>query len=75
MTPLSRELLGPVAAGAVACGTVVVLASQTSLDGSVPGVIALMAILLTIYGVLELGVVGISPMDRTALRLAIRPGS
>jgi stage V sporulation protein B len=75
MTPLSRELLGPVAAGAVACGTVVVLASETSLDGSVPGVIALAAILLTIYGVLELGVVGISPTDRTALRLAIRPGS
>ncbi|MHB8471133.1 MAG: oligosaccharide flippase family protein [Gaiellaceae bacterium] len=73
MTPMSKELLGPLGAGAVACGAAALVAAQTSLDSTFPGVVLLVVLLFAVYAALLLGVVGISPLDRSALRLAVRP--
>jgi O-antigen/teichoic acid export membrane protein len=73
MTPLSRGLLGPVLSGAVAGGATALLAANTSLGASLPGAALLVFFLLVVYATLEIVVVGISPVDRTAMRLSMRP--
>ncbi|MDX6510807.1 MAG: hypothetical protein QOE36_311 [Gaiellaceae bacterium] len=73
MSTVSLSLLGPLAAAAIASGVTVLLAHVTELDGSLPGVAALGLVLLAVYALLLVGVVGVSPRDRQALALAVRP--
>ncbi len=70
MTTLSLTLLRPIAACALAAAGVYLLERWLSLGSSIPGAIALGALLLAAYGGMLLAI-GISEEDRGALRLAL----
>lgn len=73
MNPLSGGMLGPLLAAAVAGAATVGVQHALGLGSSLPGTAGLAVLLLVLYAVLLLRVVGISAVDRSALRLAVRP--
>lgn len=74
MTPVSRDLLGPLAAGGVASLVAVAAATQVDVGVSLAGGAALAAALIAVYAIVQIGVIGISAADRSALKLALRAG-
>jgi O-antigen/teichoic acid export membrane protein len=75
MNSFSAALAGPLAAAALAGGAVYAVARLTPLGDSLGGAAVLALVLVGLYTVLLLGVIGVSEVDRSALRLAIRPAS
>jgi O-antigen/teichoic acid export membrane protein len=75
MNPFSLALAGPLAAGAVAAAVTIALERVTGLGDSLYGTALLATALVGAYGVVLLRVIGVSAVDRRALRLAIRPTS
>jgi O-antigen/teichoic acid export membrane protein len=71
--PFGLSLLGPLAAAAIAAGAVAAPERLTGLGSSLLGAVVLGLALLVLYALLLVRVIGISPADRSALRLAIRP--
>jgi O-antigen/teichoic acid export membrane protein len=73
-TTMSAGLIGPLVAAAAAGAGCAVLAHTTPLGHSLGGAVILSFALIAAYAVLLFRVVGISSSDRSALRLAVRPG-
>ena len=69
---LSSSLLGPLAAGAVVAGAAAALEPHTSLADSLPGAAVLGLGVVALYALLLVRVIGISPLDRQAIWLAVR---
>ena len=64
-------LAGPLAAGAVAASLAVAVEAKTSLGSSAAGAAALGVAVVAVYALVFFRVIGVSPVDRRALALAL----
>jgi O-antigen/teichoic acid export membrane protein len=75
MNSFSTGMLGPIAAAALAGAATLGIDRVTGLGSSLPGTAVLAIVLLLLYALVLLRVIGVSEVDRSALRLAARPAA
>jgi O-antigen/teichoic acid export membrane protein len=75
MNSFSGGMLRPIAAAAIAGAITLGIEQLTSLGSSLAGAAVLAIVLLLLYVLVLLRVLGVSEVDRSALRLALRPAA
>lgn len=75
MNSFSAGMLGPIAAAAVAGVATLGVQHAAGLGSSLAGTAVLAVLLLALYAIVLLRVIGVSEVDRRALRLAARPAA
>jgi hypothetical protein len=75
MNSFSTGMLGPIAAAAAAGGVTLAVQHAAGVGSSLPATAALSVLLIAVYALVLVRVIGISDVDRHALRLAARPAT
>lgn len=75
MNSFSAGMVGPLAAAAIAGAVTVGVQHVAGLGSSLPATAALGVLLIALYAIVLVRVIGISEVDRRALRLAARPAT